>query len=155
MASSAPSAQASTGAQQQPGANTTGEEERYVAFRAGGDMGYARIEDEDFVSVNAQALLRVWNFRFGLVAPLRINVSRLGLRQRDWDETRDFARVPQCLRLDLGDYDRPADRFDPACMPYAHSGEAVQLPVFSMRFAPINGVTFGEGTLVNGLAIRN
>jgi hypothetical protein len=52
-------------------------------------------EGEDFGVLNAQALLRVWNFRFDFAAPLRINLARLGLRERDWDEARDFARIPQ------------------------------------------------------------
>jgi hypothetical protein len=147
QAAQPPSGPSASAANASPGG---GDEERYVAFRAGGDVGYARIEEQDFVSVNAQALLRVWNFRFGIAGPLRISTSRLGLRERDWDELRDIARIPQCLRLDLGDYDRPADRFDPACQPYAHSGRQFNRLYFSTRFAPINGLTFAEGTLVNG-----
>jgi len=157
------SSEAQQPAVQEPGASgvseqssvrtTSGDEERYVAFRAGGDTGYARIEDEDFITVNAQALLRIWNFRFGVTAPLNINVARLGLRQRDWDEARDFARIPRCLRFDVGHFDRPTDRFDPSCEPYEYSGMQHNRLYFSTRFAPINGLSFAEGTLVN--AFRN
>jgi hypothetical protein len=129
--------------------NGVGAEDRYIAFRVGGDIGYARLENEDFVAVNAQALLRIWNFRFGLAAPLRIDTARFGLRQRDWDEARDVARIPQCLRFDIGDYDRPSDRFDPACDAYGFTGQQSRRLYFSTRVAPIDNVTFAEGTLVN------
>lgn len=129
--------------------STDSNQERYVAFRAGGDTGYARIEGEDFGVLNAQALLRVWNFRFDFAAPLRINLARFGLRERDWDEARDFARIPQCLRLDLGDYDAPPDRFDPTCDPFDYSEGTFNRVYFSTRFSPINHLSFAEGTLVN------
>ncbi|MBL8680898.1 MAG: hypothetical protein JNK05_17085 [Myxococcales bacterium] len=129
--------------------NGVGAEDRYIAFRVGGDLGYARLENEDFFAVNAQVLFRVWNFRFGLAAPLRIDTARFRLRERDWDEGRDIARIPQCLRFDIGDYDRPSDRFDPACAAYGHSGQQHSRLYFSTRFAPVDNLTFAEGTLVN------
>jgi hypothetical protein len=126
------------------------QEERYVAVRGGGDVGLASLEGENFLAVNAELLLRIWNFRFDVAAPLRFNVGRsFALRERDWDEGRDFARIPRCMRLDLGDYDRPAERYDPTCTAYQHNGPQFDRLYFSTRISPLWNVTLGHGTLMN------
>jgi hypothetical protein len=126
------------------------EEDQYVAFRAGGDVGFARLEEGNFLAVNAQALLRVWNFRFDVAAPLRFDLTGANLlRQRDWDDTRDAARIPRCMRLDLGDYDRPPDRYDPTCGAFGFDGQRFDRVYFSARVTPLTNMTLGHGTLVN------
>lgn len=139
---------------QTPGGGSTGsqgsDEERYVSVRAGGDLGYASLEGENFLALTPAVLLRVWNVRLDIAAPLRFNLgSGFSLRQRDWDELRDFARVPRCLRLDLGNYARPADRYDPTCQAFEHSGPQSERLYFSTRLAPLWSVTLGHGTLMN------
>jgi hypothetical protein len=120
-------------------------------FRGGGDLGFARLEDGNFLSVNAEALLRVWNFRLGLAAPLRFDLTGSSvLRQRDWDEARDAARVARCLRFDIGNFDRPPDRYDPTCDSYDFSGNRFDRVYFSTRLTPLRNVKLGHGTLVNG-----
>lgn len=124
--------------------------ERYTTFRVGADLGYATINHENFFTVNATGLMRIYALRLDFWVPLNFHTTDFSLRQEDWQTAADYVRVARCLRLDVGDLDRPADTFDPNCDPYDWEGGLHNRTYLSARLSPVRGVDFGHGTLLAG-----
>ncbi len=131
-------------------ADEDGNPDETFAVRAGADLGLGTIERGDYLLVDATVYFRVWNVRADLWAPLRFLLGDFGLVEDDWRQGRDFARIFRCVRLDVGDYEQPEDRYDPTCAAYPNrrglgSHERVY---FSLRVTPLDGVSLGNETLV-------
>ena len=124
---------------------------RYVAFRAGADVGMSRISGSTYFQVDATALLRLGPVRLDLAAPLRFATSDFRFRTEDYAAPRDAFRVLHCLRLDVGDYARPEDRHDAACDAYeSDDGGLHDRMYLSARVSPLRDVSLGHDTLVSG-----
>lgn len=130
--------------------------ERYWAFRIGGDLGFATIEDATYWDVNIVGLLRAGPVRADLWAPLLFATSDFSFRRESWDTPNDFARIARCVRVDFGDFTTPEDVPDTAatCDPWKWTGHGIHDRLyFNARLAPITSETVGHGSLVN--AFRN
>jgi hypothetical protein len=126
--------------------------ERYWAFRIGGDLGFAAIENANYWNVNLVGLLRAGPVRADVWAPLLFSVDDYRFREESWDDARDFGRIARCVRVDLGDYDTPEDVPDTAatCEPRPWAGHGIHDRVyFTARLSPITSETLGHGTLVS------
>jgi len=124
---------------------------RYTVFRVGADAGMARIANEGFWQIDATGLLRLGPFRTDFAAPLRFSTDGFRFREADYAQGRDYLRIVRCARLDIGDYHRPADRYDPACDSYASAnGGLHDRQYLSLRFAPLRDLDLGHGTLLTG-----
>ncbi len=123
-------------------------QERYTVFRVGADLGVSRIAGEQWWQVNATGLLRLGPFRTDFYVPLRFGMADFHFREADYQQARDFLRVVQCTRLDLGDYTRPEDRHDPECDPYRWTGRNDERTYLSLRVSPLRSLSLGHGSLV-------
>lgn len=124
--------------------------ERFTAFRVGADFGYARIAAENYAQLNATGLLRLGPARLDFAVPLRFRLSDFALREEDWAEARDYLRTVRCVRVDIGDYLRPDDQFDPNCEGYEGTQGLHERWYVSARAAPIRSFELGHETLVSG-----
>ena len=124
--------------------------ERYTAFRFGADVGYARIANENFLQVNGTGLLRLGPARLDFYVPLRFRLSDFQFREEDWSEPRDFLRTVRCGRIDIGDFIRPDDQYDPSCQPYEGTSGLHERMYLSARFAPVRAFDLGHETLMTG-----
>jgi hypothetical protein len=124
--------------------------ERFTAFRVGADLGYARIATENYAQLNATGLLRLGPARLDFYVPLRFRLTDFALRQEDWADARDYLRTVRCARVDIGDYVRPQDQYDPSCEAYEGTGGLHDRWYFSARFAPLRALDLGHETLVTG-----
>jgi hypothetical protein len=131
-------------------ADEDGNPDETFAIRAGADLGFGAIERGDYVLVDATIYARVWNIRADVWAPLRFLTDGFTFVTEDWSQPRDFARIFRCVRLDVGDYEQPEDRFDPTCEAYGQrAGRGLHgRTYFSLRVAPLQGVSLGHETLV-------
>jgi hypothetical protein len=126
-----------------------GEPDETFAIRGGLNVGFGAIERGDYVLFDVTALVRVWNVRADLWVPLRFYTADFGFVSEDWDDARDFTRIGRCVRLDLGDYQHPADEYDPTCDPYGWGPNGIHDRIyFSLRLEPLQGVTLGHGSLM-------
>jgi hypothetical protein len=124
-------------------------DEDWGAFRVGADVGFANLENQQYLAVNAEGMVRAGPVRLDFAVPLRFNEQ--GFRTRDYDDPRDFMRLGRCLRLDAGDYTRGPDTYDPSCERLSWQGHGLHDRVyFSARVAPLTGITLGHGSLVYG-----
>ena len=125
------------------------EEDDWAAFRLGADIGFATLELNEYLVVNATGLVRLGPLRWDFYVPLRFGED--GFRTQDYDDPRDFTRIARCVRVDVGDYTAPHDQYDPTCDPYPWRGRPLHdRTYFSARISPLRNVTFGHGTLLYG-----
>lgn len=131
-------------------ADEDGNPDEVFGIRAGADIGFGAIERGDYVLIDTSLYLRVWNVRADLWAPLRFLTNGFTFVTDDWSQPRDANRVFRCVRLDVGDYEQPEDRYDPTCEAYPQrSGRGLHgRTYFSLRVAPLQGVSLGHETLV-------
>jgi hypothetical protein len=131
-------------------ADEDGNPDETFAIRAGADLGFGAIERGDYVLLDASVYLRVWNIRADVWAPLRFLFDGFTFVTEDWSQPRDANRVFRCVRLDVGDYEQPEDRYDPTCEAYPNrAGRGLHDRIyFSLRVAPLQGVSLGHETLV-------
>lgn len=124
---------------------------RYTVFNVGADLGAASLESQGYYLVNATAMMRIGdrgaNFRADLWLPLRFSTDGFRLREEDYARGRDFVRIARCVRLDLGDYTMPEDRYDPTCRPYEWSDADSARTYFSARMFPLAQLSLGHETL--------
>lgn len=127
-----------------------GHPDETFAVRAGADVGFGAIERGDYILLDATVYARIWNIRADLWAPLRFLVDGFEFVTEDWNRPRDANRVFRCVRLDVGDYEQPEDRFDPTCETYGNRAGlgSHERTYFSLRLAPFQGVSLGHETLV-------
>lgn len=130
------------------------EQERAVGGTIGAGPGIASIETRSYFELNTTAMVRFGHpraqFRADVWVPLRFRTSDFAFRTEDWDELRDYARVGQCIRLDLGDQTPGPDRFDPTCQPHGWADGGLHDRVYSStRVYPLAHESMGHGTLVN------
>lgn len=131
-------------------ADEDGNPDEVFGIRAGADLGFGAIERGDYVLIDTSLYLRVWNIRADVWAPLRFLIDGFTFVTDDWSQPRDINRIFRCVRLDVGDYEQPEDRYDPTCEAYpqrARRGLHGRY-YFSLRVAPIQGVSLGHETLV-------
>src|SRR5687767_8907412 len=76
-------------------------EDEPVDLDAGGELGYARLDDTNYVAPTLAADLRLTILQAAIRIPLRFEASSGEVREKDWDETSDFFRVAQCTRIDF------------------------------------------------------
>lgn len=124
--------------------------ERYTAFRVGADLGYARIANENFLQLNATGLVRLGPVRMDFNVPLRFRLSDFEFREADYADARDALRVIRCVRVDVGDYERPDDQYDPSCEAHPSDRGLHERVYFSGRLAPLRAQDFAHETLLSG-----
>lgn len=124
--------------------------ERYTAFRVGADIGYARIATENYLQLNATGLVRLGPVRMDFNVPLRFRLSDFQFREEDYAQPRDALRVIRCVRVDVGDYQRPDDQYDPSCEAHPSDRGLHERLYFSGRLAPLRALDFGHQTVLSG-----
>lgn len=120
-----------------------------TAFRGGGDLGFGRLEENNYWVLDARFMARLGPLRTNLQAPLRFRTGSFAFRTADYDDARDWAKVPRCVRLDLGEYTAPEDRYDDGCEDFDYDSTHLRRYA-SLRLFPLSGETLGEGGLVDG-----
>ncbi|MEZ4389517.1 MAG: hypothetical protein R3A48_00365 [Polyangiales bacterium] len=131
-------------------AEARAQNERYTAFRVGADLGYARIANENFLQLNATGLVRLGPVRMDFNVPLRFRLSDFEFREADYADARDALRVIRCVRIDVGDYERPDDQYDPSCEAHPSDRGLHERVYFSGRLAPLRSQDFAHETLLTG-----
>jgi hypothetical protein len=131
-------------------ADEDGNPDENFAVRAGADLGFGAIERGAYVLVDATIYARIWNVRADLWAPLRFLLDGFTFVDEDYSRPRDINRVFRCVRLDVGDYEQPEDRYDPTCDAYPQrTGQGFHgRTYFSLRVTPLQNVSLGNETLV-------
>lgn len=90
----------------------------------GGELGWEQIDGESFVGLLLQGSYRGDRLRLGLEVPLRLDLQHDGLRDADWDEPGDAARL-----LRLAELGEPGDPLH-------------------VRLGQLSSVSLGHGTLL-------
>jgi len=120
----------------------------------------SELDTNAYVTVNASALIRLFNFQSVLNAPLRFNLNDgFAIREADWDEGRDYLRIFRCARLDYmtrdGIESHQSERGGCASWtPNEAAGDVAQerenFLYLSTRLRPVYDYSLGYGSLVQG-----
>ena len=119
-----------------------------AAFVVSGDAGFGHLELNPYIELHLSMLIRLGPLRMDLWAPFRFQINdRFSFRREDYNEARDLLKIPQCVRLDLGDYTPPPDTFDTHCdvfdYPTTHGRYYA-----SFRVAPLHHFSLGTSSSV-------
>ena len=68
------------------------------------ESGAQVLDSTGYVTVNAAALLQVYNLQTFMQGPLRFTTTDFSIRSQDWDETQEILRVFRCARVDYMNY---------------------------------------------------
>ncbi|MBW2278795.1 MAG: hypothetical protein JRF63_14985, partial [Deltaproteobacteria bacterium] len=115
------------------GARAAEVQEDEPAFRSSLDVGFGMVDEDGFFLLLLEQGFSGWGLDVVLSGPLRFRaVDRAPaddgvLREQDWDEPSDFARIPRSIRF-ATDWNNGA---------------------FDMRFGELNGVGLGHGSVVD------
>lgn len=104
-----------------------------VSGEVGGGILFEKIGEDHFVTLDLYNQTRIGPVSFGVWVPLRLRVWDKGdddgvLREEDWDEVSDYARLLRFVELSLG-------------------GETWR---FRGRFGALEGESIGHGTILAG-----
>ena len=110
----------------------------------GGHLGYANLDELNYVMPVLAADLRLSIFQTAFRIPLRFQIDTGDIREADWDEVGDFFRVSACSRLDVSASGR-FEREHGFCQPWAVEHEDYY---FTVRAAPLYDFALGHGTIV-------
>lgn len=135
-------------------ATARADESRAVGGTVGAGPGIATIENQSYFELNTTAMVRFGHpraqFRADVWLPLRFRTNDFHFRTEDYDDRHDWARVGQCVRVDVGDQTPGPDRFDPTCQAHGWADGGLHDRVYySARLYPLMHETLGHGTLVN------
>jgi hypothetical protein len=103
------------------------------AFRSSVDIGFGMVDEDGFFLLLLEQGFSGWGFDLVLSGPLRFRAVDRDpqddgvLREQDWDEPSDFARIPRLLRF--------ATEWNDGA--------------FDLRFGELNGVGIGHGSVVD------
>lgn len=115
-----------------------------VDLDAGGELGYARLDDVNYVAPTLAADLRLSLLQSAIRIPLRFESSSGEVRKKDWDETGDYLRVAQCIRFDWHSEGR-FERERGMCVPWQVRPDDYYV---SVRMGPLYDVSLAHGTIV-------
>ncbi len=121
------------------------EEGETESLEAGGELGYANLDEANYVAPTLSADARLQFFQAAIRIPIRFRVDTGDVRERDWDEVADFFRVGQCMRLDWSEHGR-FEREHGLCLPWQVERDDYYL---TLRMGPQNDINVGHGTIVN------
>ncbi|MBN1947163.1 MAG: hypothetical protein JW797_15945 [Bradymonadales bacterium] len=123
------------------------------------ELGIDSLTNQGYVTVNAAALLQLYNLQAFIQAPLRFVTSDFSIRKQDWDETNEYLRVFRCARVDYMSYGGSSVRLNEngACMSWTpdEAVGSVSVPrqdftYLSLRLHPLTRYSLGYGSIVNG-----
>lgn len=115
-----------------------------TVFDTGGELGYARLDSLNYVVPTPAADIRLDFFQAAVRIPLRLETGSFDIRSEDWDETSDYLRVGQCVRMDWSSEGR-FEREHGLCLPWdVHRDDYY----FSVRLGPVYDYTLGHGTVL-------
>ena len=114
-------------------------------LRAGGELGYATLDETNYIAPTLSADLRFYVLQAAIRIPLRLRVDDGELRKKDWDEVGDFFRVGQCVRLDWSEHGR-FEREHGLCLPWQVERDDYY---FTVRVGPQYDMSLGHGTILN------
>lgn len=120
------------------------ETEETVDLDAGGELGYARLDNLSYVAPVLAADIRLEVLQSAIRIPIRFEAANGNVRKKDWDEVTDFFRVGQCIRIDWhseGHFTRERGQ----CSPWEVNPDDYYL---SMRMGPIVDASLAHGTIL-------
>jgi len=113
-------------------------------FDTGGELGYAYLDELNYLAPTLSADARVDFFQGALRVPLRLDTASGDLRKKDWDETSDFFRIGQCLRMDWSS-DGAFEREHGLCLPWDVHRDDYYI---SARMGPVYDLDLAHGTIL-------
>lgn len=114
-------------------------------LQAGGELGYANLDQTNYVAPTLSADARLHFLQAAIRIPIRFSLVSGDVRKKDWDEVGDFFRVGQCIRLDWSEHGR-FEREHGLCRPWQVERDDYYL---TLRIGPQNDINVGHGTIVN------
>lgn len=124
--------------------SNTAETEEEVDLDAGGELGYARLDETNYVAPVLAADVRLSVLQAAIRIPLRFESATGNVRGKDWDEVSDFFRVGQCIRVD---YHSEAHfvRERGTCIPWQVKPDDYYL---SLRLGPMTDISLAHATIL-------
>ncbi|MBI2897411.1 MAG: hypothetical protein HYY06_27885 [Deltaproteobacteria bacterium] len=112
---------------------------------AGGELGYARLDQRNWVAPTLAADLRLAALQSAIRIPIRFRFDTGDVREKDWDEPSDYFRVAQCTRIDFSSMGR-FERERGLCQPWQVQRDDYY---FTARMGPLYDLSLGHGTIVS------
>jgi len=130
------------GSSEEPERDTT--EGDAVDFETGGNFGYERLDEINYLAPTLTGDLRLSFFQSAIRVPLRLDASSGDIRDKDWDEGSDFFRIGRCVRMDFSSR-RRYEREQGLCLPWDVHRDDYYM---SLRMGPVSDFDLGHGTLL-------